>query len=187
MGRKGRVKLTLIEQQDRKDFILSRLRAGVTRHDVQKQFAKKFNYSIETARTWLNNTCDELTDTDIASRRRTFAVIIEMVHSQITSYQNELLAMQREIDKITDLEDQRRLLVNQLEIASGADLSTINRKLSQLAEPRPTDKALLIEAKFVLLENNLIPGLVAERIEGAIEQFDLIMQTQINTIDNETD
>lgn len=218
MSRKGRVKLSLQENTERKEFILSRLRSGFPRLDVQRQFAKKFDYSIESARTWLNKTCDELIDTDINNRRRTFAVIVEMYHGQITAYQNELLAMQREIDKITDAEDQRKLLVNQLEVAEAKQISSIQTRLAILPEPKLTDKAYLIEAKTrvrerlfrviselsrlqgmsdqlsdwrnalsILLDNNLVPGTIADKILQAIEHFEFDMQSKINSVNEEVE
>lgn len=215
-ARKGRVKLSLQENLERKDFILSRLRSGFPRLDVQRQFSKKFDYSTETARNWLNKTCDELIDTDINNRRRTFAIIIEMHHGQITAYQNELLAMQREIDKITDAEDQRKLLLNQLEVAEPKQIASIERRLAILPEPKLTDKAYLIEAKTrvrerlfrviselarlqgtadqlgdwrnalsILLDNNLVPGSMADKILHAIEHFEFDMQSKINSVNEE--
>lgn len=214
MVRKGRVKLTQTEQQERKEFILSRLRSGFTRLDVQRQFGKKYDYSTETSRVWMNSTCDELVDTDINHRRRTFAVIVEMYHAQITAYQNEILAMQREIEKLTDLEEQRKLLTNQIEVATDAQIRKIQIRLTALPQPRLSEKANLIEAKTrvrermfrviceltrlqgisdemsswknalsILLDNDLVPGTVADKILTAIESHEFQMQNQINELD----
>ncbi|MBD0266314.1 MAG: hypothetical protein ICV85_05960 [Tolypothrix sp. T3-bin4] len=153
-NRKGRVKLTGVQQQERKNFLLTRLRSGFPRTDVQRQFAEHFSCSTETARIWLNKTCDELIDNDINQRKRTHAVIVEMYHAQVTSYQNEIMAMQKEIDKIANIELERKLLLEQITTGNliTRQLQELKSKLEALPEPRVTDKAFLIEAKSRIRE-----------------------------------
>jgi hypothetical protein len=215
--RKGRVKLTLIQQQERKNFVLSRLRSGFPRIDVQRQFAESFECTIETARSWIDKTCDELIDTDIKQRKRNHAVIIEMYHAQVTAYQNEIMAMQKEIDKIANLELERKLTTEQ--IITGnltvGQLQEMRRKLEALPEPRITDKAFLIEAKSrirermfrviselariqgradqstewrdalaILLDNNLLPGHIAEGILDVINNFETDINRKIHEVNH---
>ncbi|MHC5756101.1 MAG: hypothetical protein ACYTXF_36890 [Nostoc sp.] len=152
MARKGRVKLSNQEIQDRKNYILTRLRSGFPRLDVQRQFAEHFKCTTETARGWLNKTCDELVDTDISQRKRDRAVILEMYHAQITAYQNEIMAMQREIDKISEFETIRKLTFAQMENAAGAELLELKQRIKSIPEPRLTDKAFLIDTKSRIRE-----------------------------------
>ncbi len=213
MTKKGRIKLTALETQDRKNYILTRLRSGFPRLDVQRQFAEQFKCTTETARSWLNKTCDELIDTDINQRKRNHAVIIEMYHAQITAYQNEIMAMQREIDKISELETIRKLTFAQIESASGAELLELIQRIKSIPEPRVTDKAYLIETKSrirermfkviselsrlqgnkdtasewrdalgILLDNNLVPGTVADRILQVIDNYETELNNKIHQI-----
>lgn len=212
-NRKGRVKLTLVQQTERKTFILSRLRSGISRLDVQKQFADKYECTIETARIWLNKTCDELTDNDIHSRKRTYAVIIEMHYAQINAYQSDIVAIQKEIDSISNIEKERALIIEQIGFARGEQLSALLEQLKALPEPPLGCKSALIESKSrirdrmfrvigeltklhrlgeseqtqwrdalaLLLDNNLIPGVIAEKILKVIDDFDQQITLQINS------
>jgi hypothetical protein len=211
-NRKGRVKLTLVQQTERKTFILSRLRSGISRLDVQRQFADKYECTIETARIWLNKTCDELTDHDIHSRKRTYAVIIEMHYAQINAYQSDIVAIQKEIDSISNIEKERALIIEQIGFARGEQLSALLEQLKALPEPPLGCKSALIESKSrirdrmfrvigeltklhrlgeseqtqwrdaiaLLLDNNLIPGAIAEKILKIIDDFDQHITLQIN-------
>jgi hypothetical protein len=213
VARKGRVKLTAQEIQDRKNYILTRLRSGFPRLDVQRQFAEHFKCTTETARCWLNKTCDELVDTDINQRKRNHAVIVEMYHAQITAYQNEIMAMQREIDKISEFETIRKLTFAQIETAAGAELIELKQRIKSIPEPRLTDKAYLIDTKSrirermfkviseltrlqghkdsstewrdalgILLDNNLLPGTVADRILQVIDNYEAELNNKIHQI-----
>jgi hypothetical protein len=213
VARKGRVKLSNQEIQDRKNYVLTRLRSGFTRLDVQRQFAENYKCTTETARGWINKTCDELVDTDINQRKRNHAVILEMYHAQITAYQNEIMAMQREIDKISELETIRKLTFAQIENASGAELRELEQRIKSIPEPRLTDKAFLIETKSrirermfrviselnrlqghkdpatewrealgLLLDNNLLPGTVADRILQVIDSHESELNTKIHQL-----
>jgi hypothetical protein len=213
VARKGRVKLTAQEIQDRKNYVLTRLRSGFPRLDVQRQFAEHFEVSTETARSWINKTCDELIDKDINQRKRNHAVIIEMYHAQITAYQNEIMAMQREIDKISEIETIRKLTFAQIESAAGAELHELKQRIKLIPEPRLTDKAYLIETKTrirermfrviselsrlqgsrdtatewrdalsILLDNNLVPGTIADRILQVIDNYETELNNKIHEV-----
>ncbi|HLP88421.1 MAG TPA: hypothetical protein VK184_07505 [Nostocaceae cyanobacterium] len=202
----------MVQQTERKTFILSRLRSGISRLDVQRQFADKYECTVETARLWLNKTCDELTDHDIHSRKRTYAVIVEMHYAQITAYQNDLVAIQKEIDHISNIEKHREVIIEQVGFARGEQLNALLEQLKALPEPPLGCKSSLVESKSrvrermfrvileltklhrlgdseqtqwrdalaVLLDNNLMPGDVAEKILKVIEEFDQQLSLKIN-------
>ncbi|AUB37475.1 hypothetical protein COO91_03420 [Nostoc flagelliforme CCNUN1] len=136
-----------------------------------------------------------------------------MYHAQITAYQNEIMAMQREIDKITEFETIRKLTFAQIENASGAELLELKQRVKSIPEPRLTDKAYLIETKSrirermfkviselnriqghkdpasewrealgILLDNNLMPGTVADRILEVIDGHEAELNTKIHQL-----
>ena len=113
-NRKGRISYTPEEDAERKNFFLQRLRNGFSRLEAQKQFAQEFNCTIDTARTWYNNTTAELVSPDLQDRRRTHAVIVEMYHTQITSMQADLIAVQNEILLIDKINKKRDELVDEI-------------------------------------------------------------------------
>lgn len=113
-SRKGRVNYTPQEDADRKNFFLQRLRNGFSRLESQKQFAHEFNCSVETARLWYNKTATELIPPDLHDRRRTHAVIVEMYHTQITSMQADLMAIQNEIVIIDSVKKKRDELIDEI-------------------------------------------------------------------------
>ncbi len=113
-NRKGRITYTPEEDAERKNFFLQRLRNGFSRLEAQKQFAQEFGCTIDTARTWYNNTTAELVSPDLQDRRRTHAVIVEMYHTQITSMQADLIAVQNEILIIDKINKRRDELVDEI-------------------------------------------------------------------------
>jgi hypothetical protein len=105
-------KLTPIEKQSRADFILNRLKRGFSFKEVQKQFCKAYGVHAETARLWANWACDQIAQEESPqTRKRNFNVIVEMFHDQIVSSQNDLIAMQKEIDSLGTIIDRRNALI----------------------------------------------------------------------------
>lgn len=197
-------KLTPVEKQERADFVLQRLKRGFSFPEVQKQFAKEFQVHAETARKWANWACDQIAQQDDQqTRRRVYNVVVEMYHDQIVSYQNELLAMQKEIDQVTKSTDRRIAILSELEVAAGSRHRDLIAELTALPEVGTTTKAGLIEAKTrirermyrimtdlarlrgfggsqsdwkqalnTLLDNGLIPPVIASGILSAIDEFE---------------
>lgn len=191
-----------MEQSERKDFIMDRLRNGFSFIQTQKQFMEKFNCSLSSARSWVKEAVESATDEDPKKRRRVHTVIVEMYHTQITSYQTELLAMQREIDLLRTSIKRRNEIYLALPRADDETSELLKAELATIPEPGPLAIAQLIESKTrirermirviadlarlqgvgstsdwkhalnVLLDNNLIPPALADQILQAIDAFD---------------
>ena len=204
-GRSDRIKLTPQEEAARKEFVLGRLRNGFSFIETQRQFMAEYGYSSSAiARKWINRTMDEIAaiDNDPKKRRRIHTVIIEMYHAPITSYQTELLGIQRQIDVATSANKQRKELLLMLPKTPQNEIEELRVALETLPETPPIAMVGMLEAKtrarermfrvisdlarlqgfgwagdwknalHVLLDNNLIPPQLAEQIINVIDDFD---------------
>ncbi|MGA7933418.1 MAG: hypothetical protein WCA35_07715 [Kovacikia sp.] len=206
-------KLTPTEKEQRADFVLNRLKRGFSFAEVQKQFKKEFGCETPAARRWVAWACDRITEQeDNSARRRNYNVIVEMYHDQIVSYQNELLAMQKEIERVSGFLDRRQTLLDELAVAKFNRKREIAAELQLIPDVTATTRAGLIEAKSrirermyrvmndlarlrgfngvtsdwrtalnTLLDNNLLPPQVADRILSVVEE----MESGIHSIDSE--
>lgn len=147
-ARRGRKRLTPIDRQQRADFVLARLRGGFSFLETQRQFSEKFGYKTESARLWLNKICQEITNSDDpAKRRRVYVQIVEIYHSQIATYQNELLALQRQIDLATASNERRKELLLMLPKAPQKEIEEIRAVLATLPETSPASVVGMLESK----------------------------------------
>jgi hypothetical protein len=142
------MRLTTVQIHERRDFVLDRLKRGFSFLEVQKQFVKKFECHMDTARKWTNWACDQVAQEDNPkTRKRTYGVILEMYHDQIVAYQNELVELQKEITRIGNVLDRRTTIAERLEFASGSAHRELLAELAVLPAIDFTTKANLIEAK----------------------------------------
>ncbi len=127
---------------------MQRLKRGFSFIETQRQFSKEFNCTIETARAWVNQACDQIAEQDNnATRRRAYVTVIEMYHDQIVSYQNELLGIQNEIKALTDSATVRNQILEEMKSANLLQRRELARQLESLPQVGPTTIAGLIEAK----------------------------------------
>ena len=201
--RRGRRPLSPVDRGERIDYILGRLKSGFSFLEVQKGFCERFGYKAESGRKWINQVCKTMTfGNDPRQRQRMFHQIIELYHSQITAYQNELLAVQRQIDQAMAVNKQRKELLLMFPKAPQNELEEMRAALATLPETSPVAMVSMLEAKSrvrerlcrivsdlarlqcigsdgdwknalnILLDNNLIPPQLAERILGLLDEFD---------------
>jgi hypothetical protein len=202
----GRPPLSEGDRHDRIDFVLQRLRMGFSTLETQKQFAKKYNYSSKTAKKWVDHTFQTLSGTNERRRKHLHALVVEMMHSQLTGYQNDLVTMQTQIQSQIEMGVEKQALTNQIPSANEQQLRLIYGKIKML-EVTPDKICDLIEKKSrvrerlsrliselcriqglyagandwrtalnVLLDNRMLPSSVASHLLGAIESF----ETQMN-------
>ena len=76
-----------------------------------------------------------------------FIQIIELYHAQITAYQNELLAIQRQIDLAMTANKQRRELLICVPDTTPSELEFIQAQLETLPETSPASLVGMLEAK----------------------------------------
>ena len=146
-------KLTPVQKQQRVDFVLQRLKRGLSFAETQKQFVREFQVQTETARYWTNWACEQIANTeDQQERKRLHATIVEMYHDQIVAFQTEILAMQREIDTVGALLDRRAALLAELALAAGGRRRELVDELGAIGSVSPVMKANLIEAKTRIRE-----------------------------------
>ena len=202
----GRPPLSEEARHDRIEFILQRLRMGFSTLETQKQFAKKFNYSAKTAKKWVDEAFKALSIGNERKRKHLHALVVEMMHSQLTGYQNDLVTMQTQIQSQIEQGTERQALMNQIAHVDADQLRLIYAKL-KLIDVTPEKICDLIEKKSrvrerlarlmgdmcrvqglysgandwrtalnVLLDNQMMPSSMANHLLGAIENF----ETQMN-------
>jgi hypothetical protein len=201
----GRPPLSEEGRQDRIEFILQRLRMGFSTLETQKQFAQKYNYSSKTSKKWVDQSFATLSRTNDRKRKHLHALVVEMMHSQLTGYQNDLVTMQTQIQGQIKQSTDRTALMEQLPYAQSEQLKLLHAKL-QLLEVSPEKICDLLEKKSrvrerlsrligemcriqglysgandwrsalnVLLDNRMLPPSVANHLLGAIENFEVQM------------
>lgn len=158
----GRISYTPEEEQERQNFILTRIRAGFSRIDIQRQYASEYNCHIRTARAWYNQTCDYLTecqDASLQEKRRIRSSVVEMYHAQIASAQSDLANLQQELSRISGILDRRQELHQylldvheQLVQPSRTKLRRIEFELEVLPEVPVNTKSNLLEIKSRMRE-----------------------------------
>jgi len=142
--RKGRVNLTVVEKREREDFVIKRLKAGMSRREVALQFMDRFKVNEVWTFICIQKALDSLIIEDNSEeRKRNRAAILEMYHDQLINSQSDLMALQQELDKIDRIISTRA----SLQEASLEGDRMASFKLELLPEIPPTAKANLLAIK----------------------------------------
>jgi hypothetical protein len=121
---------TAKQRQERADFIICLLSNGDSDLQVHRQFADKYACSLQAAANWRRWAIGMMAaDQTLETRRGWFAVALELRHTQIGKYQQELIAIQTEIDLLATTRDARDQLIAAMAKASGKKLVDLQIKL----------------------------------------------------------
>lgn len=198
----GRPSLSESDKEARLDFVIHRLRMGISTLEIQKQFAQKFNYSSKTAKKWVDLAFESIAQNNHRKRRHLHAMVVEMMHSQLTGYQNDLVAMQGQIQSQLELATEWMVLMSQLPHLKGMSYSETQQRVKDI-EVTPAGICDLIEKKSrvrermartmvelcriqglysgasdwrnavsTLLDNDMLPAPIASNILNSIEEFE---------------
>lgn len=186
MNAKGRVSYTKGQIEERTNFILTRIRSGFSRMEIQKLFAQQFDCSAETSRTWYNRSCDELAPEGLADRSRLRHAVVEMFHAQITASQSDLLAIQKEINRLEQLaEHEDAMIAELLTCPKESDrFNQIQYELSTLPKIPVTAKAQLIESKSRMRERMVRVLIELAKIQGIYDSNNSWQQALHTLLDN---
>lgn len=139
-----RLKLTPVEKEARFLFIIKRIKAGLSRNEIRRQFSETYDLTIRATNYWIRDALNYLTlDETPETKRQTKASILEMYHEQFVAAQSDLMALQSEIDKLDRLVKTRETLT---ELAQGGDRMA-EMKLEFLPEIPFSTKAQLLTMK----------------------------------------
>lgn len=190
------------------DFCLEKLRLGHSFREVEKLAARQYKVTDRAARGYVDAACERIQVAQTPThRQKVYKTIVEIFHAQIVHYQNDLAAIQQNIDDMDNLSKRREELLDLIG-SSNEDQNEDQRELYKLelgSLPRssPYARGTLVEGKSrirqrliqavhdlaklqgipshtdwraalnTLLDNGLLPSLVAERILAAMDQFEM--------------
>ncbi|WP_310482173.1 hypothetical protein [Chamaesiphon sp. VAR_48_metabat_403] len=86
-----------IEAQERIDWILNRLKVGMSKPDLIRQIENRYQISTTQARIWLHKASDSLISIDKYRRPRLRAAMIEIVRAQLIGLQQDIAKVSVEI------------------------------------------------------------------------------------------
>lgn len=134
--------LTQDEIDERLNYILTFVKLGASRNKVQAKFRKRFKYGERQTRSWYVRAVDSLILADEGERPRTRAVILELLHSQIVGFQQDLRKFTDIINKIEADNALRNTIEEQLSIVTDdRQIESLNQELNSI--PRHSIEVLL--------------------------------------------
>jgi hypothetical protein len=163
----GRRKVSEIDRQDREEFVIARLKRGLSPLEVQRQFSKVYGLGPDSARNWVRGAADRLGELESPdSRRRSKQIIVEMYHDQIVAYQSEILAITQEIRKVeANPEVGLTTVVEMIELKSRVRdrMVKVMIELARIKGVASPPKGDWRAALNTLLNNGLIPIPLSEK------------------------
>ena len=121
-------KLPKSERESREKFILDRLRLGISRAEIQRQFGAKFSLCPRVCANWVVDVSNSLVLLDPEERDRVRAAMLEVLHSQLVGVQDDIFKLSSEISKIEAARENRDVIVNRL---IGCEDAKLRRHLKQ--------------------------------------------------------
>jgi hypothetical protein len=174
-------KLTPQEVATRENFVLSRVRAGLSRKQIALQICEQFGVGSTAADDVYNTVIDGLAERSPNDLRRNRAIILEMLHSQVSSYQADLVAVQTQIKISLDIQEQRALIAEQLSIPtlSKDRKAALRNELKSLHSIRPNVITGMVETK-ARVRTQLVRA-VAEiaRVHGLYNEMPLLQAISV--------
>jgi hypothetical protein len=160
MSIRGRDATAVLKNQ----FILDRVRAGLSRTEIVKQFVAEFEVKKHAAYASYSKALQELVDNDPTAKERTRAALIEMLHAQIAGCQADLAAIVAEIKEFDEEKKKRKELEDKLNktgdkneqrqlIAELRGLPQLDRK--QIYKPRLIEYKCRIRDRILKLYDQL--------------------------------
>jgi hypothetical protein len=144
---------TAHDRQRRADFVIERSSKGFSNRKIHQQFAKEFGCTAKAAANWRRwATAQMVEDQTLETRRGNYAIALELRHDQIVAYQNELVEIQKEIQRVSGFQEQRDRLTDEIVKTSGKELKEAIAKLNALPDVWLTTRANLIESKTRIRE-----------------------------------
>jgi hypothetical protein len=142
-------RITRKQAEERVQFVVSRIRSGLSRVEIIRQIAAEYNTGETQSKEWYIKGADSLIVIDPHQRPRVRAGLIELLHAQLIGYQQDLSVIATDIKKVDDWLVQRTMLQEQL-LAANLDVAREKRlqlELSFIPRLQHNAKTLLITHK----------------------------------------
>lgn len=174
-------KLTPQEIADRENFVLSRVRAGFSRKQIALQISEQFGVASTAADDIYNGVIDGLAERSPNDLRRNRAIILEMLHSQVSSYQADLVAVQTQIKISLDIQEQRVLIAEKLSIPSLSKerKAALRAELKSIHSIRPNVITGMVETK-ARVRGQLVKAVTEiARVHGLYNEMPLLQAISV--------
>jgi hypothetical protein len=102
------------QRADRINFVLSRMRIGLSRGEIQRQFAQEYKTGKSQTKLWYQRAADSLIENNPEEQQRVRAVVLEFLYAQLMGCQQDLTTINGEIAKVDDWWEKQTILTQQL-------------------------------------------------------------------------
>jgi RNA polymerase-binding transcription factor DksA len=126
-----------IEQQERIDWILDRVKIGMSKPDIIRQIENRYQLSTTQSRVWYHKANDSLISIDKEHRPRVRSSMLEVVHSQIIGLQQDIGKLSAEIRSYEENRATRETIQAQLIDAGDREREQLKRELAAVKPLKP--------------------------------------------------
>jgi hypothetical protein len=127
-----------IEQQERIDWILDRVKIGMSKPDIIRQIENRYQLSTTQSRVWYHKANDSLISIDKERRPRVRASMLEIFHAQLVGVQQDIGKLSTEIQSYEENRATRVRIQTQLVNADDAlDRQRLKRELAAVRPLKP--------------------------------------------------
>ena len=121
------------DSNDRIDYILRYIKLGFSRIECQNRFQAKYKCGGTQTRLWYCRAVDSLIVVDKVEKPRVRAVLLEVLHSHLVGFQQDLGKI---TDRLTEMDgdrERRTMVVEQLAIHTDEkQIKSLNRELKSI-------------------------------------------------------
>jgi hypothetical protein len=126
-----------IEAQERIDWILDRIKIGISKPDIIRQIENRYKLSTTQARIWLHKASDSLISIDKDHRPKVRANMIEIIHAQLLGIQQDIAKVSAEIRSYEENRATRERIQVQLLDADDREREQLKRELAAVRPLKP--------------------------------------------------
>jgi hypothetical protein len=126
-----------IEAQERIDWILDRIKIGMSKPDLIRQIENRYQLSTTQARIWLHKASDSLISIDKEHRPRLRAAMIEIVRAQLIGLQQDIAKLSTEIQSFEENRATRERIQVQLLDADDRERERLKREFAAVRPLKP--------------------------------------------------
>lgn len=126
-----------IEEQERIDWIIDRIKIGMSKSDLIRQIENRYELSTTQSRIWHHKASDSLISIDKDHRPRVRAALTEILHSQICGLQQDIAKVSAEIRSYVENRATRDTIQAQLVNADERERERLKRELAAVRPLKP--------------------------------------------------
>ena len=126
-----------IETQERIDWILDRIKIGMSKPEIIRQIENRYQLSTTQARIWLHKASDSLISINKQHRPRARSTMTQIIHAQLVGLQQDVSKFSAEIRLCEDNIATRATIQDQLVNADKRERERLKRELSTIKTLKP--------------------------------------------------